>query len=99
MELVVERSCWHFDKVLPKSVCTEYPLEATSKSQSGVGFKGANGSHIKHCGQRRFRVGTSAGSNVNITWEVADARKPLISACRLLVRGHKLVLDEKPRIQ
>ena len=35
------------DNVLPKSVCTEYPLEATSKSQSGVGIKGANGSHIK----------------------------------------------------
>ena len=36
------------DNVLPKSVCTEYLLEAISKSQSGVGFKGANGSHIKH---------------------------------------------------
>ena len=87
------------DNVLPKSVCTEYPLEATSKSQSGVGFKGANGSRIKHYGQRRFRVKTSAGSNMNTTWEVADVRKPLISASRLLERGHKLVLDEKPRIQ
>ena len=64
------------DNVLPKSVCTEYTLEATSKSQSGVGFKGANGSHIKHYGQRRFRVKTSAGSNTNTTWEVADVRKP-----------------------
>ena len=27
------------DNVLPKSVCTEYPLEATSKSQSGVDLK------------------------------------------------------------
>ena len=36
------------DNVLPKSVCTEYPLEATSKSQSGVGFNGANWSHLKH---------------------------------------------------
>ena len=87
------------DNVLPKSVCAEYPLEATSKSQSGVGFKGVNGSHIKHCGQRRFRVKTSAGSNMNTTWEIADVRKPLISATRLLERGHKLVLDEKPRIQ
>ena len=87
------------DNVLPKPVCTEYSLEATSKSQSGVGFKGANGSHIKHCGQRRFRVKTSAGSNMNTTWEVADVRKPLISGSRLLERGHKLVLDEKPRIQ
>ena len=53
------------DNVLPKSVCTEYPLEATSKSQSGVGYKGANGPHVKHHGQRRFRVKTSAGSNIN----------------------------------
>ena len=60
------------DNVVPKSVSTEYPLEATSKSQSGVGFKGANGSHIKLYGQRRFRVKTRAGNNMNTTWEVAD---------------------------
>ena len=29
-------------------VFTEYPLETTAESISGVGFKGANGSHIKH---------------------------------------------------
>ena len=62
-------------------------------------FEGANRSHIKHFGRRRFRVKTSAGSNMNTTWEVADVRKLLISASRLLERGHKLVLDEKPRIQ
>ena len=88
-----------FESVFPKSVCTEYPLEAPSKSQSGVGFKFANGSHIKHLGQRRFRVKSSAGSNMNTTWEVADVRKPLISASRLRERGHKLVLDDQPRIQ
>ena len=87
------------DNVPPKSVCTEYPLEVTPKSQSGVDFKGANGSHIKHYGQRRFRVKTNAGSSMNTTLEVADVPKPLISASRLLERGHKLVLDEKPRIQ
>ena len=27
------------DNVLPKMVCTEYPLDVTTKSQSGVGFK------------------------------------------------------------
>ena len=81
------------------NVCTEYSLEVTSKSQSGVGFKGANGSRIKHYGQRRFLVKTSAGSNMNTTWEVADVRKPLISPSCVLERGQKLVLDEKPRIQ
>ena len=38
-------------------------------------------------------------SNMNTIWEVADVRKPVISASRLLERAHKLVLDEKPRIQ
>ena len=36
---------------------------------------------------------------MNTTWEVVDVRKPLISASRLLEKGHKLALDEKPRIQ
>ena len=36
---------------------------------------------------------------MNTTWKVADVRKSLISASRLLERGHKLVLDEKARIQ
>ena len=62
------------DNVLPKSVCTEYHLEATSKSQSGVGFRGANG--ITH-------------------QALADVRKPLISASRLLERGHKLVFGRE----
>ena len=87
---MVVKNCWHSlipVNVLPKSACTEYTLEATSKSQSGVGFKGANGSHIKHYGQRRFRVKTSAGSNMNTTWEVADVRKPVISRSRLLEKG------------
>ena len=85
------------DNVLLKSVCAEYPLEATPKSQSRVGSGGAIGSPIKHYGQRRVK--TSAGSILNTTQEVVDVRKPLICASRLLERGHKLALDEKPRIQ
>ena len=36
---------------------------------------------------------------MNITWEVADVRTPLISASRLLQRGCKRVLDENTSIQ
>ena len=96
-ELLAFADAGAVDSVLPKSALTEYLLEATSKPQSGVGFKGANGSHIKHYGQRRFRVKTSAGSNKKTTWEVADVRKPLISVSRLLERGHKLVLWTRTR--
>ena len=79
-------------------VGTEPSFDADS-DLFGLGFKGAKGSHIKHYGQRRFRVKTNAGSNMITTWKVADVGKPLISASRLLERGHKLVLDEKLRIQ
>ena len=47
-ELLASVDSGAVDNVLPKSVCTEYPLEATSKSHNRVGFKGANGSHVKH---------------------------------------------------
>ena len=95
------------DNVLPKSVCTEYPLEATSKSQGGVGFKGANGvthqalwaAALSSQNKRWKEYNKRWKEDMNTTWEVADARQPLISASRLLERGHKLVVDEKPRIQ
>ena len=36
---------------------------------------------------------------MNTTWDVGGVREPSISASRLLERGRKLVLVEKPRIQ
>ena len=79
------------DNVLLKSVCTEYPLEATSKSQSGVGFEGANGSlssQDKRWKQYEHHVGGRRCA------QTAGLRQPSARE-----RGHKLVLDEKPRIQ
>ena len=66
------------DNVLPKSVCTEYPL-ATSTSQSGVGDEGANGSDIKHYGQRRAdedmdEPGDPDGLREEVTDTVGTAR-------------------------
>ena len=97
-ELLVFVDSGAVDNVLPKCCALSFSWKRPP-CRSGVGFKRANGSHIKHCQQWRFRVKTSAGSNTNTTWEVADVREPLISASRLLERGHKLVLDKKPRIQ
>ena len=37
-ELLAFISSGSVHNVLPKKECTEYPLEVTSKSQSGVGF-------------------------------------------------------------
>ena len=85
------------DTVLPKTPCKEYLLKKTTRSRSGVGFKGVNGSHIVHHGQRPFHVQTSAESIANIAWENADVLMPLISANPLVERRHKLVLHEHPR--
>ena len=75
-ELLASVDSGAVDNVLPRSVCTEYHLEATSRKRTG-------------------HTSSTMGSDV---FE-SDVRKPLISASRLLERGHKLALDEKPRIQ
>ena len=87
------------DNVLPKAMCPDVPVTQTARSRSGVGFKGANGSHIRHYGQKLLQVVTDQGKHMTTKWEVADVRKPLISASRLLEKGHKVVLDGDPRIQ
>ena len=85
--------------MLPKTVCTEcFPGDNHQVTTRGW-FQRRERSHIKLYGQQRFRVTTSAGSNTNTTWDVADLRKPLTSASRLCEGGHKLVLDEIPRNQ
>ena len=40
-ELLASADSGAVDNVLPMMMCIEYPLEMTTKSQSGVGFKGA----------------------------------------------------------
>ena len=87
------------DNVLPKNICPHVPLMKTARSRSGIGFKGANGAHIHHYGQKHIHVKTDLGKSMVTKWEVADVRKPLISAARLLEKGHKLIIDSDPRIQ
>ena len=84
--------------MLPKTFCNKHPLENPRDPEAGLVSNDANGSKIKQYGQRRFRVKTRFGSDLNTTWEVADVNKPLISAGRLLGREHELGLDKKPRI-
>ena len=99
IELAAGKSCEHSLILLQWTMYFRRWCALSTHWRRPPSRKGANGSRIKHYGQWRFRVKTCAGSNTNTTWEVAGVRKPLISASRLLERGHKLVLDERPRIQ
>ena len=87
------KESWH--SLIPVRLTMCFPSQCVpsilwkrlSSHRAELVFKGANGSHIKHSGQRRFRVKTSAGSNMNTTWEVADVRKPLNSLPPVCLRG------------
>ena len=78
-EHVVERSCWHVSILAQLTTC--FPSQCVPSvnwtrlpsRRAELVFKGANWSHIEHHGQRRFRVGTSAGSNMNNTCDVAES--------------------------
>ena len=40
------------DTVVPRSMVEHIPIQDTAKSSTGRGFRAANGSHIKHYGQK-----------------------------------------------
>ena len=77
------------DNVLPKSVLTEYPWRRLPSHRAELVLKEQTGHTSSTVGSDGFE--SSAGSNMNTTWEVADVRKPLISASCVLERSQACV--------
>ena len=72
------------EKVMQRSMFLEIVVEETERSKSGKGFQGAGGEHIKNHGQQVMSVRTSEGVVRKSTWQVADVRRPLVSASHIM---------------
>ena len=40
------------DTLGPKKAGRNFPIRPTKESRAGMGYRGANGSHIENCGER-----------------------------------------------
>ena len=76
--------------VPPTSVATSVPLEQTERSKSGTGFRAANGSHIKHYGQRYIEGFGDQYQGMYLKAQVADVRSPLGSVSQMVKAGNRV---------
>ena len=83
---------WAAVNVMPRSIFKELSTEATEWSKNGKGFEGPGGEHIKNKGQRVLSVGTPIGFVRKSTWQVADVKRPRVSASRSIQAGNDLFI-------
>ena len=66
---------------------TETSTEETERSKNRKGVKGPGGENIKDYGQQVMFVRTLFGFVRKSTWQVADVRRPLVSASHIIQAG------------
>ena len=72
------------ENVMPRSMFPEIGIRQTERSKSGRGFKGPGGENIKNYGQQVMSVRTPEGFVRKSTWQVADMRRPPVSASHII---------------
>ena len=68
------------------SISLPWRIRQTERSKNGKGFKGPGGENNKNCGQQVMSVRTMLRKS---TWQVADVRRPLVSASHDINRRKK----------
>ena len=79
---------------MPRSIFPEIGIRQTDRSKNGKGFKGPGGEHIKNHGQQVVTVRTLEGFVRKSTWQVADVRRPLVSASHIIQAGNDLFIGK-----
>ena len=79
------------DHVIPKKDANATDIKPNQMTMSGESYVAANGSPIESYGDTVIKGRTDDWTPLNITFNVAVVRKPLISSTRLTECGHKAV--------
>ena len=82
------------ENVMPRNMFPELSIEETERSQNCKGFKGPGAEHIKNCGQQVMSVRTPEGFVRKSTWQVAEVRRPLVSASPIVQAGKDLFIGK-----
>ena len=78
------------DTVMPPSVANHFNLVETELSKNGPGFRAANGSPIKHFGQRAIRGVGDHYQPLNMTAQIADVSNTLGSVHQMIRAGNRV---------
>ena len=79
----------------PKKAGRSFPIKPTRESRAGIGYRGANGSHIENYGERDLEGEITEGKKMKMKMVVADVTKVLASVARMCESGNRVVFDEE----
>ena len=82
------------DTVMPPNVASHFSTTETEASRNGPGFRAANGSAIKHYGQRTLRGIGDQYQPVSMTAQVADVKTTLGSVYQMLRAGNRVHFEQ-----
>ncbi len=83
-----------FDWVFNPATASAFAIEETTSSERGLNYVAANGSAINNYGQRRIKGFTGDWAPVEAAVQVADVKRNLASAMKIMKAGNRIVLDE-----
>ena len=86
------------ENVMPRRMFPEIRIRQTERSKNGKGFKGPGGENIKNYGQQIMSVKTPEGFARKSTWQVADVRRPLVSASHRRKKKEKSMLRKEGNV-
>jgi hypothetical protein len=84
-----------FDWVFNPKSAQAFKLEETESSKAGLNFTAANGSEIKNYGQRTLKGYSGDNVPVEAPVQVAEVKRNLASAMRIMKAGNRIVLDDE----
>ena len=79
---------------MSRNMFSEISTEETEKSNNGEGFIGPGGEHITNYGQQVMSVRAPEGFVRKSAWQVADVRRPLVSASHIIQAGNDLFIGK-----
>lgn len=81
---------------MPLPMCTELPVKQSAQPTDGLEYEVANGNAVRNEGERHcWRMPIGAARPKNITFQVADVYKPLLSITRAADAGYECHLSSK----
>ena len=78
------------DTVMPPTVAKYFKIQETPLSKNGPGFRAANGSPIKHLGQRVLKGWGDEFQSLSLTAQVAEVSTTLGSINQMLKAGNRV---------
>ena len=82
------------ETVMGEEMLTEIEIKPGMASKRGVKYEVANGTRIPNLGERKFMAHSEEGAIRNITAQVCDVNKALLSVKKVVGAGNRVVFDD-----